>query len=264
MRGIGVAVSVITSASALSCFKRSLSLTPKRCSSSTTMSPRSRNSTSFWRQTMGADHDVDLSPLQTGHHVGLFPGGPEAGEDLHPHRKVGQPLAEGGVVLLGENRRRHENGDLLPILHRLEGGAHRHLGLSVADVAADQAVHRLRGLHVLLDVGDRPLLVRRLVVDERRLHVALPRGVGGEGESLARAAHGAHAQELLGHLLDRLLRLLLGARPRSAAEARHGGRSLPLLERVLGHQIELIGRDEELVSALVVRSRGNRSRARPP
>ena len=45
VRGIGVAVSVSTCTSALSCFSRSLCATPKCCSSSTTSRPRSANST---------------------------------------------------------------------------------------------------------------------------------------------------------------------------------------------------------------------------
>ena len=47
VRGIGVAVIVSTSTRLRICLMRSLCATPKRCSSSTTSSPRSRNSTSF-------------------------------------------------------------------------------------------------------------------------------------------------------------------------------------------------------------------------
>ena len=65
------------------------------------------------------------------------------------------------LVLKREHRRRREERDLLAVHHRLERGAHRHLGLAVADVAAQQAIHRRRRFHVALDVGDRRLLVRR-------------------------------------------------------------------------------------------------------
>ena len=61
--------------------------------------------------------------------------------------------AEGAVVLLGEDRRRHEDGDLLAVVDRLERGADGQLGLAVADVAADEAVHRPGLLHVALDLG---------------------------------------------------------------------------------------------------------------
>ena len=47
VRGIGVALIVSTSTFFFSCLIFSLCATPKRCSSSTTRRPRSRNSTSF-------------------------------------------------------------------------------------------------------------------------------------------------------------------------------------------------------------------------
>ena len=47
VRGMGVAVRVSTSTSLRSFFRRSLWATPKRCSSSTTRSPRSRKETSL-------------------------------------------------------------------------------------------------------------------------------------------------------------------------------------------------------------------------
>ena len=46
VRGIGLAVSVRTSTPVASVFTASLCVTPKRCSSSTTRSPRSLNATS--------------------------------------------------------------------------------------------------------------------------------------------------------------------------------------------------------------------------
>ncbi len=49
VRGIGVADSVRQSTVVLSCLSFSFAATPKRCSSSTTSSPRSRNTTSFDR-----------------------------------------------------------------------------------------------------------------------------------------------------------------------------------------------------------------------
>ena len=45
-------------------------------------------------------------------------------------------------MLGGEQRRGDEHRDLLAVLHRLERGAQRHLGLPEPDVAADEAVHR--------------------------------------------------------------------------------------------------------------------------
>ena len=57
-------------------------------------------------------------------------------------RILGQALREGAEVLLGQDGRRHQHGDLLAVVDRLERGPDGQLGLAVADVAADQAIHR--------------------------------------------------------------------------------------------------------------------------
>ena len=67
--------------------------------------------------------------------------------------KPGVPVGEGRVVLLHQQRGGHQDGDLLAVLHRLERGPHGDLGLAVADVAADQPVHRDDLLHVALDLA---------------------------------------------------------------------------------------------------------------
>ena len=111
-----------------------------------------------------------------GHLAGLA-GGEEPGQHLDPHRVAGEAVAEGLVVLLGEQRGGHEHGHLLAVLHGLERGPDGDLGLAEADVAAHEAVHRVVGLHVGLHVVDGRELVGRLLVGEGLLQLALPRRV---------------------------------------------------------------------------------------
>ena len=80
-------------------------------------------------------------------------------------------------MLLGEDRRGRQDQHLLAVAGRLERGAQRDLGLAVADVAADQPVHRALGLHVGLGLLDRLELVVGLAVRERALELELPVGV---------------------------------------------------------------------------------------
>ena len=75
----------------------------------------------------------------------LLGGAAEAAEHLDARGKSGEALLEGFEVLEGQNGGGRENGDLLAVGDGLEGGAHGHFGFAVADVAAEQAVHR-RGL----------------------------------------------------------------------------------------------------------------------
>ena len=133
-------------------------------------------------------------------------------------RVVLEALGERAGVLLGEDRRRGEHQHLLAVGRGLERGAQRDLGLAVADVAADQAVHRARRLHVGLDLLDRLALVGRLGPRERVLEVALPVAVGLERVAAAAAALGVQVEQLAGQLAGRAPRAGLHRLPRLAAE----------------------------------------------
>jgi hypothetical protein len=121
-------------------------------------------------------------------------------------------------VLLGEDRRRHEHEHLLAGVGGLERGAQGDLGLAVADVAADEAVHRALGLHVALDELDRLALVGRLLVGELRLELGEPLGVLGEAEAAAPLALGVEVEQLAGELLRRAPGARLHRLPALAAE----------------------------------------------
>ena len=156
------------------------------------------------QQAVRADHDVDLARSRRRATTAFCSfGGEEARQHLDPHRVVREALAERLAVLVGEQRGRHEHRDLLAVLHRLERGAHRDLGLAVADVAAHQAVHRDRPLHVGLHVVDRLQLVGRLLERERLLDLVLPRRVGREGVAGRGEPLPVEHDELLGDLAHR-------------------------------------------------------------
>ena len=127
------------------------------------------------QQPVRADDDVDLAGGEIGERLLLLR--PSMRKRLTMSMRTGKPAKRSLQRLLmleREHRRRREEGDLLAVHHRLERGAHRDLGLAVADVAAQQAVHRRRRFHVALDVGDRRLLIERQVVLERVLEFLLP------------------------------------------------------------------------------------------
>ena len=147
--------------------------------------------------------------------------GAEAADHVDADRERGEAIGQRLQVLEREDGGRGEDRDLFAVHHRLERRAHRHFGLAVADVAAEQAVHRGRRLHVALDVDDGVALIDREVPLERVLELLLPVAVGAEGMARDRAAGGVELQQLLGHvahlLLDARLRLLPG-RPAELVE----------------------------------------------
>ena len=248
VRGIGVAVSVSTSTLTLSFFIASLCCTPKRCSSSTTSRPRSLNLTSLvsrrWVPITQSTSPV-RSPSITALAWALVRN---RDEHLDADRVAGEAVGERVAVLVGEQRRRREHGDLLAVLDRLERGPDRDLGLAEPDVAAHQAVHRVGPLHVALDVVDRAALVGRLDVRERVLHLVLPRRVGPERVAVGVDPLLVEHDELLGDLAHRRPDLALRLGEVAAAEAVQRRR---LAADVLAQRVDLVGRHVQLVAALV-------------
>ena len=147
-------------------------------------------------------------------------------------------------------KRQHGGGGekchLLVVHHRLESRAHRHLGLAVADVAAQKAVHRRGRLHVALDVGNGVRLVEREIPLKGVVKLPLPMRVGAERVAGNRFARGVQFEELFGHVAHGLLDARLCPFPRCAAE---------LVERwlrgaaVFLDEVEPLDRHEQLVFA---------------
>ena len=219
VRGIGVADIVSTSTRFLICLIRSLCATPKRCSSSTTSRPRSRNFTSF-ESSRCVPTMISTLPASRSSSVAFCSAlRAEAADHVDADGKRGEALPQRLQVLEGEHGRRREHRHLLAVHHGLEGGAHRDFGLAVADVAAEQAVHRRRRLHVALDVVDGVLLIERQLPLEGVLELLLPVAVGAEGVARDDLARGVELQQLVRHVAHRLLDARLRLLPASCRRA---------------------------------------------
>ena len=147
-----------------------------------------------------ADQHVDLALAELGEHLLHVGRLAEARDHLDAHREVAVAVAERVPVLLREDRRRHEHQHLLAGDRDGERGAQRDLGLAEADVAADEPVHRVRRLEVLLDRLDRARLVLGLAVRELRLEPLDPLLLDVVGDARPRLALRVELQQLAGHL----------------------------------------------------------------
>ena len=96
------------------------------------------------KQAVGADDDVHFAGFQIRQDFFLLRGAAEAAEHLDAHGKRREAALEGFEMLEGENGGGREHGDLFAVADRLESGAHGDFGFAVADVAAEEAVHRVR------------------------------------------------------------------------------------------------------------------------
>ncbi len=130
------------------------------------------------QESMRADDDVDFARGEAGKDLLCFLLRAEAADHVDRHREAGKPLAKRLQVLKRQDGRRREKCGLLAVHHGLERGAHRHFGLAVANVAAEEAIHRRGRLHVPFDVCDRGDLVGRQLVRKRPLEFLLPMRVG--------------------------------------------------------------------------------------
>ncbi len=261
VRGIGVAESVSTWTAARSSFSRSLWRTPKCCSSSTTRSAEVLELDRLAEQRVRADRDVDRAVGDARLDARQLGGADEPRGLPDLERQPAEALGEGGEVLAGEERRRHDDGDLLAVHRRDEGGAERHLRLAEADVAADEPVHRPPGLEVVERRLDRRILVVGLLVGEARRKFVIEPGRGRERRGGARQPRGGGLDQLLRHVADALLEPRLAVLPGDAAEPVEIG--LRALRAVAGQKLDVLDRQEQPV---VRRRRGfpGSRAARPP
>ncbi len=200
-------------------------------------------------QRVGPDHDVDLARGQALANLGQLLSRHKSGNLLDPERQALEPLAHDLEVLADEQRRRREDRDLLACHRDHEGGAERDLGLAEADVAADQAIHRLAGGEVVEHRLDRARLILGLVVREAGGEFLVQAGRRREAGASAHRAPGGDLDQLARNLADSFLNPGLPGLPAEAAELVEG--HLAFGSAVAGEDIEVLDRHEQLVAALV-------------
>ena len=197
---------------------------------------------------MRPDQDVDLALAEVGEHALDVGRLAEARDHLDADREVAVALAEGVPVLLGEDRRRDEHQHLLAADRDRERRPERDLGLAVADVAADEPVHRPRRLEVLLDRLDRARLVLGLAVRELGLEPLDPLLVDVVGDPGPRLPLGVELEQLARHLAEVLAGAGLQVVPGLAAELRER-RRVRVGADVARDLADLLVRDEDAVLA---------------
>ena len=174
---------------------------------------------------MRPDENVHLTTRHIAQRRRLFPQRAEAADDVHLRSKVGKASRKGLIVLLCENCCRHEHGDLIAVHRRLVRRANRNLRLAEAHITAEQAIHRLFALHIVLDLGNSAQLIVRLLIRKCLLELALSRIIRRKGMSLRHAPRSVELNQMVGDILDGFLRLGLCACPVRRPHAMQARRS---------------------------------------
>jgi hypothetical protein len=193
------------------------------------------------------NYDVKPPHRQPEEDLALLLGVAKAREHLDFDWKGCQALTKGVEVLLGEHGRGDEHGHLLAVHHRLKSGPQGDLRLAIADVTADQPVHRAGALHVALDLSQHAQLVLRLDIREAGFQLLLPGVVLAEGMPGHDLPLGVQLEQVFSHLLDGLLDPRLGIAPLRASQAT-GRWDAAVRAEVLRQPVGLMHGHEELVS----------------
>ena len=170
------------------------------------------------KQAMRANHNVYFPGFEIGQNLLLLNRATEAAQQFDAHGKGGKPFLEGFEMLKGKDRRRRENRDLLAIHHDFEGRAHRYFRFPVAHIAAEEPIHRLAFLHVLLDVADSRDLVRRLFEFESIFEFALKIAVRRKRKARGGFPLRVQLEKLVRQVFQRFAHARLARVPRRAPE----------------------------------------------
>ena len=173
----------------------------------------------------------------------------EPAQHVDPHRVAGEPLAERLAVLVREQRRRREDRDLLAVLHRLERrrASRPRSCRSRRRRRSSRSIGTGRSMSAFTSTIACEL-VRRLLVRERVLDLALPRRVGREREAGRREALAVEDHELGRDLLHRAAHPAARLLPLGAA---HLAERRRVAAGVAPDRADLVRRHVELVAAAV-------------
>ena len=154
-------------------------------------------------------------------------------------------------VLLRQNRRWHENRNLLAVHRRLVRRANRNFSFAETNVAANQPVHWRLAFHIRLDIFDGLKLVGRLFVGKFFLELSLRSVVRVEGETVSGRAARVNFNQLFGNILDGAGGAGLGASPFAGTELGKV-RNRFVVGNIFLQNADGIGRQVKLIAAAVL------------
>ena len=203
----------------------------------------------FRQDRVRADHDVDITLLQPLARLLRFLRGDEAREAPDIEREAVEASGEVLVMLAGEQSGRCDHRDLLAVHRRDEGRAQRDLGLAEADIAADEAIHRLAAFEVGQDIGNGAVLIVGFLVLEAVEELVVRPFLDFQHRRFPKRAGGGDLHQLARDGLDALLQAGAPLLPSFAAQPVELDRFLA--RSVAAEDVDILDRDEQLVPAAI-------------
>src|SRR5262245_57914548 len=151
------------------------------------------------QQSMGSDQNVDVTAHGLLEDFRDLLRGQETADHFNAYRVIAKPLPKSLEMLLRQNRRRRQHGNLLAALDGKKSRSHRYFGLAVTDITADQAVHRFSALHARQGLIDGALLIGSFFELESRFEFPVQCVGRREGISLAGFPSRIELYELFSH-----------------------------------------------------------------
>ena len=170
------------------------------------------------KDAVRSDHDIHLPFFQIFQRFFLLARRAETRQHIDPDREILHSLHKGIVMLLRQNRGRHQIHDLFALLNRLKRRPERDLCLAISNVAADQAVHDAAAFHIFFCRLDRLQLILRLLKREHFLKLPLPDRIRSILVALAPLASRIKLDEILCNIADRPAHLALRFIPFRSAQ----------------------------------------------
>ena len=115
---------------------------------------------------MGANDNVYCSVRKPVTRLASLGSGHKPRQSTYRQRRVGKAFCKIAAVLARQQSCWRDNGNLVPCHCGSKGRPHRHLGLTKADIAADQPVHGRAAGQIVQNLGNNAFLILRFRIGE--------------------------------------------------------------------------------------------------
>ena len=150
---------------------------------------------------MGTYNYIQRTFFKTVLYIGDLFRGPETADEIYIARKILQPVSECIVMLQRKYGSRNKYCYLLAVRNSFESRPDSHFRLSEPYIPAYEPVHRAVILHIGFNCAYRLLLIRSVLIHERRFKLLLHVSVGGKGETFGTLAFRVKLYQILGNIL---------------------------------------------------------------